>query len=333
MAKCIHKYNDMKAAVINKFGDTPQCQDFPDPTPDVGDITIQVKAVVLENFDKMTAKGIHYASKQFFPQFPAIIGHSGVGTLEDGTLAFFGGANPPCGTMAEKAVVPEKYKAYITPVPHAVDATVAASLPASALTSLLPLRWGTKLQSGQTVLVNGATGVSGKIAIQIAKLLGAGRIVGTGRDDEGLVAITKLGADAAIDMKQPDEKITEALTDEAGKGYDIVLDFLWGHPTELLLKTLVPKEAGFAVHKTRLVQIGEAAGPTIALSAEAVRTSGLEITGAGNVPPEAVPEALKQTWEWIATGKLSIDVEKVLLKDISKAWHQTTEGKRIVVIP
>jgi NADPH2:quinone reductase len=143
----------------------------------------------------------------------------------------------------------------------------------------------------------------------------------------------KLGADAAIDMKQSDEKITQAFMKEAGKGYDIVLDFLWGHPTELLLKTLVPKEVGFAAHKTRFVQIGEAAGPTISLSAETIRTSGLEITGAGNVPPEAVPEALKQIWEWIAAGKLSIDIEKFPLKDIAEGWDRKTEGKRIVIIP
>ena len=120
---------------------------------------------------------------------------------------------------------------------------------------------------------------------------------------------------------------------EAGKGYDIVLDFLWGHPTELLLKTLVPKEAGFAKHKTRFVQIGEAAGSTISLSAETIRTSGLEITGAGNVPPEVLPEALKQVWEWVAAGRVSIDVEKVPLKDIAEAWDRKTEGKRIVITP
>jgi NADPH2:quinone reductase len=322
----------MKAAVIDKFGDTPHYREFPDPKIEAGDVPIQIKAAVLENFDKMTAKGTHYASKQIFPQFPAIVGHSGVGTLEDGTLVAFAGAKPPYGTMAEKAVVPAIYKAYIMPVPHGVDAAVAASLPAAALTSLLSLRWGTKLQSGEIVLVNGATGVSGKLAVQIAKLLGAGRVIGTGRDGHGLRSIVKLGADAAIDLKQPDEKITEALIKEAGKGYDIVLDYLWGHPTELLFKTFVPKEAGFARHKTRFVQIGEAAGPTISLSAETIRTSGLEITG-GNVPPEAVREALKQVWEWLAAGKLSIDIETVPLKDIAEAWHRKTEGKRIVIIP
>jgi NADPH2:quinone reductase len=323
----------MKAAVINKFGDTPQYEDFPEPNIESGDTLIHTKAVVLENFDKMAARGTHYASRQFFPQFPAIVGHSGVGTLEDGTLVSFGGAKPPYGTMAERAVVPEIYKAYITPVPQGVDATVAASLPAAALTSLLPLRWGTRLQPGETVLVNGATGVSGKTAVRVAKLLGAGRVIGSGRDDEGLHAIMKLGADAAIDLKQSDETIREAFAKEGGKGYDIVLDFLWGHPTELLLKTLVPKEAGFAKHRTRFVQIGEAAGSTISLSAETIRTSGLEITGAGNVASETVREALKQVWEWVAEKKVSIDIETVPLKDIAEAWGRKTEGKRIVIIP
>src|SRR6185436_2573347 len=111
----------MKAAVIQKFGDIPQYVDFADPTPSEGDIIIDVKAVVLENFDKLTASGKHYASAQMFPVFPAIIGHSGVGTLADGTLVAFGGTKPPYGTMAERAVVPEMYKAYLSPIPAGVD--------------------------------------------------------------------------------------------------------------------------------------------------------------------------------------------------------------------
>jgi hypothetical protein len=96
---------------------------------------------------------------------------------------------------------------------------------------------------------------------------------------------------------------------------------------------LVPKKAGFAVHKTRFVQIGEAAGPTISLSAETIRTSGVEIKGAGKVPPDAIPEAFKQTWEWIIAGKLSIDIEKASLRDIAEAWGRKVEGKRVVIIP
>ena len=323
----------MKAAVLQKFGGLPQYQDFPEPLVEKGDILVNVKAVVLENFDKAVASGKHYSSRHMFPGFPAIVGHSGVGTLADGTLVAFGGVKPPYGTMAEKAIIPQQYKIYMTPVPEDVDAAIAAALPAAALTSFLPLKWGAKLQNGETVLINGATGVSGKIAVQIAAMLGAARIVGTGRDDKGLQTIKQLGADAVIDLKQSDEQVSAAFAKEAGKGYDIVLDFLWGTPTELLLRTLVPKEAGFAKHRTRFVQIGASAGATIALPAEALRTSGLEMTGAGNISPEVLTDATKQVWEWIQAQKLIVDVEKVPMKNIAAVWEQKTEGKRLVIIP
>lgn len=325
--------NTMKAAVVQKFGDIPQYSDFPDPEINTGDIPVDVKAVVIENFDKMVAAGSHYSSRQRLPEFPAIVGHSGIGALADGTLVAFGGVKPPYGTMAEKAVIPQQFNKYITRIPEGIDAAVAAALPASALTSYLPLRWGAKMQTGETVLINGATGVSGRIAIQIAKMLGAGRIVGSGRDAEGLQTIKQLGADAVIDLKQPDRQITDAFIKEAGKGYDVVLDFLWGHPTELLLKTLVPRQAGFATHRTRLVQTGQSAGENITLPAEAIRTSGVEITGAGNIPPRVVPEAAKDVWDWIKENKLTIEIEKVALKDIPEAWQRKAKGKRLVVIP
>lgn len=323
----------MKAAVIEKFGDIPQYKDFPDPKVVNDDVLIEVKAVVLENFDKLTASGTHYASKNIFPHFPAIVGHSGVGKIADGSLVAFGGVQPPYGPMAEKAVVQKKYKMYLAPVPEGVDPFVAAALPASALTSFFPLQWSSKLEKGQTVLINGATGVSGKLAIQVARLLGAGRIIGAGRDESGLQKILQLGADAVIDLKLPDEQIEEAFIKEAGKGYDIVLDFLWGHPTELLLKTLVPKQAGFATHRTRFVQIGQSAGKDITLPAETLRTSGLELMGVGVISPEVIPGALQQIWNWIQDNKLTIDIEKVSLKDISKAWQRKAEGKRIVMVP
>jgi NADPH2:quinone reductase len=323
----------MKAAVIEQFGDIPQYRDFTDPPVGDEDILIEVTAAVLENFDKLTASGTHYASRHIFPGFPAIVGHSGVGKTTEGTLVAFGGVLPPFGTMAEKAVIPRKYNMYVTPVPNGIDPLVAAALPSSALTSFFPLKYGARLEHGETVLINGATGVSGKLAIQVAKLLGAGRIIGSGRDVAGLHTILQLGADAAIDLKQSDEEIKEAFTKEAGKGYDIVLDFLWGHPTELLLETIVPKQVGFAKHITRFVQIGQSAGANIVLPAETLRTSGLLLMGIGKVLPDVIPEAVQQVWEWIQNSKLSIDVEQVSLKDISAAWQRKSEGKRIVIIP
>ena len=323
----------MKAAVIHEFGAVPRFEEFAEPIADSGDLLVQVKAVALENFDKLTAQGVHYASRQIFPQFPAIAGHNGVGTLADGKLVVFGGTRPPYGTMAQRAVVPKEYAAWAAPVPEGVEPAVAAALPASALTSLLPLRWGAKLEPGQTVLIQGATGVSGKLAVQIARLLGAGRIVCTGREESILLSLRDLGASATIDLRLPDAEICDAFRREAGDGYDMVLDFLWGRPTELLFQALTPSHVGFPKHRTRYVQIGQAAGPAISLSAEALRTSGLELTGAGNVSPEQLRESMHQIWTWVREGRLTIDVEKMDLKDIAEAWERKTPGKRIVIVP
>jgi NADPH:quinone reductase-like Zn-dependent oxidoreductase len=323
----------MKAAVIHEFGSVPRYEDFIDPIAADGDLVVHVKAVTLENFDKMTAQGVHYASKRMFPQFPAIAGHSGVGTLADGKLVAFGGTRPPYGTIAEIAVIPKEFAAYITPVPAGVDPEVAAALPASALTSLLPLKWGAKLEPGQTVLIQGATGVSGKLAVQIAALLGARRIVATGREESTLRSLPDMGATATIDLKRPDAEICEAFTRESGGGYDVVLDFLWGHPAELLFRSLTPTDVGFPKHKTRYVQIGQAAGPSITLLAEALRTSGLEISGIGNVSLEALRESIEQVWTWTRERKLTIAVEKMHLSDIAEAWARKTAGKRIVIVP
>ncbi len=321
----------MKAAVLYKFGDFPKFADFPDPTPNEGEVLVQVKAVALENVDKAMAAGTHFASRQFLPTFPAIVGFDGIGLLENGKLVSFGGVKAPYGAMAEKTVVP---KAYTVPVPEGIDAVTAAAMPASALTSLFPLKWGAKLQPGETVLINGATGVSGKLAVQIAKLLEAGRIVGTGRNPQSMKQVLELGADAVIDLTQSDEKLASAFKAAAGKGYDMILDFLWGHPTEVLINTLVPTQVGLAPKRIRLVQIGEQAGATLLLSADSIRTSGLEIFGATGITPEAIGEGVKQVYDWIRAGKLQMEIEQVPLQDIESAWKRTDfQGKRIVIVP
>lgn len=323
----------MKAAVLHEFGSLPCYEDFSEPTAEAGDVLIHVKAAVLENFDKMAAQGIHYASKRMFPQFPAIVGHSGVGTLADGTLVAFGGSRPPYGTMAEIVVVPKEYAGYVSPVPEGVDARLAAALPASALTSYLPLKWGAKLEPGESVLILGATGVSGKLAVRIAALLGAGKLVAAGRESSILDSLGEMGAGAIIDLKQPDADVYDAFVRESCGGYDVILDFLWGHPTELLFRAITPNEVGFAKHRTRYIQIGQAAGAVISFPAEALRTSGLELSGVGKVPLEALPQALEQVWTWVREGKLTMDIEKVDLSCVTDAWLRKTTGKRIVIVP
>jgi NADPH:quinone reductase-like Zn-dependent oxidoreductase len=322
----------MKAAVLHHFGDIPRYEDFPDPTPGEEEMLVQVKAVALENFDRALAKGTHYASRQLLPTLPAIVGTDGIAMRDDGQLIGFGSLRPPYGSLAEKAVFPRTHS---IPIPEGVDATTAATVPASALTTLFALRCGAKLQPDETVLINGATGFAGKLAIQVARLLGAQRIIGTGRNAAALEKLRELGADAVIDLKQSDEALVEAFKQEAGtSGYQVILDFVWGHPTQLLLEALVPRELSFAKHRVRLVQIGEMAGPTISLAAQALRTSGLEILGAGSgLTPEAIAEGTQQVWEWIKAGKLQADIEQVPLRDVESAWKRTdVHGKRIVIV-
>jgi NADPH:quinone reductase-like Zn-dependent oxidoreductase len=321
----------MKAAVLHQFGELPRYEDFPDPTPGEGQILVYVKAVPLENVDKMMAAGSHYASQQFLSKLPAIVGFDGIGMLEDGRLVGFGGVQAPYGAMAEMTVIPQGYH---VPIPAGIDAVTAAALPASALTSYFPLKCGAKLQAGETVLINGATGVSGKLAVQVARLLGAGRIVGTGRNPDLLQRIRELGADAVIDLKKSDEEVMDEIQKQAGDGYDVILDFLWGHPTELLIQTLVPHELKIS-KPLRLVQIGEKAGPGISLPADALRTSGLQIMGgAAGITPEGMGEATNQVWDLIKAGKLQMEIEQVPLKEIEQVWSRTDfQGRRVVIVP
>jgi NADPH2:quinone reductase len=137
-----------------------------------------------------------------------------------------------------------------------------------------------------------------------------------------------------IDLKQSDAQLADAFM-EVGAGCDIILDFLWGHPTEVLIKTLVPHELAFARRRVRLVQIGEMAGSTISLSADALRTSGLEICGGGaGISAEAISTATDQVWDWIAQDRLHMAIEQVSLRDVEHAWQRTDlQGKRIVIIP
>src|SRR5690625_2466727 len=322
----------MKAAILHNFGEIPIYGNFAEPVAGNDEVLINVKAVALENVDKMMASGEHFASKQFLTELPAIVGFDGIGELENGQMIGFGGVKAPYGAMAEKTVVP---KTNTIPIPDGVTAPVAAALPASALTSLFPLQWGAKLQKGETVLVNGATGVAGKLAIQIAQLLGAGRVVGTGRNDETLKQVLDLGADSVIDLKQSDRALVEAFKNDVGGPYDVIIDFLWGRPTELLIKTMPPEEIGYVEKSIRLVQVGEAAGDSISLPASSLRNSGLEIIGASSgMTPEAMGESTKLMWEWIKENKLLMDIEEVPLAEIENAWKRKDfQGKRIVIIP
>jgi NADPH:quinone reductase-like Zn-dependent oxidoreductase len=247
---------------------------------------------------------------------------------------YCGAPRPPYGTMAERTVVP---RAFCIPVPDAVDDLTAAALPNPAMSSWLALLWRAKLQPGETVLILGATGVAGRLAVQVARHLGAGRVVGAGRNAEALSALAGLGADATIRLEGSDSELEEAFARQAGDGgYDVVLDYLWGRPTEALVAALTGHDLLAEPTRTRLVQIGEMAGPILRLPAEAMRSSGLEVmgSGGGSIPPAAIFEMFPRLWELAANGDLRVDAEPVPLADVEEAWRRRShDGRRLVFVP
>ena len=321
----------MKAAVLHTLGEPPHFEDFPDPQPGQDEVLVHVKAASLKNVDRAMASGSHYDSHR---ELPVICGVDGIALLDDGTRVFCGGCRPPYGMMAEQAVVS---RAFCLPVPDGLDDNTAAALPNPALSSWLPLIWRAKLKPGETVLILGATGVAGKLAIQIAKHLGAGRVVAAGRNKHILETLPNLGADATIALDQPDQELAAAFIREAGrKRFDVVLDYVWGHPTEVLLNALTGHDVMAESDTLRLIEIGEMAGPSISLSAAALRSSGIEIygSGGGSIPHTAILEAFPQVWALAATGILHIDTEPVQLAEIENAWQRDDlSGRRLVVIP
>jgi NADPH:quinone reductase-like Zn-dependent oxidoreductase len=189
----------VKAAVLHAFGKPPRFEDFPDPDTNPGEVKVRVKAASLKNIDKAMASGSHYAAHS---ALPVVCGVDGVGVLDDGARVFCGGPRPPYGMMAEQTVVSRNW---CLPIPDGIDDVTAAALPNPALSSWLPLVWRARLEPGETVLVLGATGVAGKLAVQIARHLGAGRVVAAGRNERVLATLPELGADAIIALGQSDQ--------------------------------------------------------------------------------------------------------------------------------
>ncbi len=321
----------MKAAVLRTLGKPPRCEDFADSEPAEGEVLLRVKAASLKNVDKMMASGSHYDR---LPDLPCVCGVDGVGLLDDRTRVYCGGARPPYGMMAERTVVS---RAWCLAVPEQVDDVTAAALPNPALSAWLAMVWRAQLQPGERVQILGATGVAGQLAVQIAKHLGAERVVAAGRNRRVLATLRDLGADATIALDLSDQELTTAFVREAGpKRFDVVLDYVWGHPTEVLLEALTRYDVKIAASRTRLVEIGEMAGPTIALSAAALRSSGLELygSGGGSVAHQAIFEAFPQVWALATSGKLRIKTEPVPLADVETAWQRRElDGRRLVIVP
>jgi NADPH2:quinone reductase len=322
----------MNAAVVHSFDKPPHFETFPEPVSGEQEVLIHVRAVALKPVDKQLASGSHYGSKSL--ALPFVCGIDGVGTLEDGSRVFFAMPRSPYGAMAERTVVP---RSFCFPIPDDVDDCTAAAIFNPGLSAWLSLVWRAQLAPGETVLILGATGVTGKLAIQTAKLLGAGRVIAAGRNEEVLSTLPDFGADSIIGLQTPDRDLSHVFAREAREqGIDVVIDYLWGKPTEALISALTGSDLKPTSSRVRLVQAGESAGPVISFRADSLRSSRLEILGAGSgsaPPAEMWVEARRQLMSNVTSGKLRIDTDKIPLAGIEDAWRCEPRGRRLVIVP
>lgn len=318
----------MHAAVLHSPGKAPRYEPFAEPAAGAGEVIVHVHAAALKPVDKQLASGAHFASPR---EFPVVCGSDGVGHLSDGQRVFFGGPRPPYGAMAERAVVPQ---ALTFPVPENLDDETAAALPNPGVSAWLTLAYRAKLMRGEIVLILGATGVTGRLAIKIAKLLGAARVVAAGRNQKTLSTLPDLGADATISLALPEAELSKAFLREGGEsGFQVVIDYVWGRPAEAFLAAATRKEFAAIKSETRFVQVGESAGPTITLAAAVLRSTAITILGTAGIPPRNIlVEAFQQVMAHAAKGELGIETERVPLADIEKVWERDQAGRRLVVV-
>ena len=328
-------------------GEMPQYVDFPDPVVKNDDeVLVSVKAVALKHLDKSRAKGTHYSTSGDQAKVASgelakatsgelaeakVVGGDGVCLLPDGTRVYALGVN---GMAAEKAIV-EKDR--IVPVPAGLDDGTAAALPNAVFGSAMALRFRAGIEPGDTVLINGATSFTGRVAIQIAKYYGAKRVIATGRNPQSLQALHELGTDEVISVQQTDEQFTATLRHiHQATPINVIIDYLWGHTAEMILASL--KGGGAFTPRIRFASVGSITGDLIQLSAANLRSVDLQLSGSGlgswtrGQVKTLLTEILPEMFQLAADGKLTIETVNVELRDIEQLWDaEVSDGKRVVV--
>jgi len=309
----------MRAALIREAGASPELVGA-HPEPD-GEIVLSVTAAPLNPVDLSIAAGRFYAGPPLAPYVPGV---EGVGRTETGERLWFetGAGYGRDGALAERAAVD---RSRAVELPEGVDDALAGCLGVAGIAAWVPLAERARVREGETVLVLGATGVVGQIAVQGAKLLGAGRVVAAGRDPDRLEAARGLGADAVVQLPAG----AEALRDAAGGEIDVVIDPVWGEPA-------VAATEAMAIGG-RLVVLGQSAGQHAQLDSGVVRGKALQILGHANAltPPDVKHAAYRTMCEHAAAGRLHVDHERVALDEIAAAWERqaTSPHLKLIVVP
>ena len=319
----------MHAAVVTSFDEPPHYQRVDVPTPaEDNQVLVDVLAVGLHPRVRTDAAGRHYTSTGELPMTPGV---DGVGRTADGRRVFFVSDGGHPGSMAEKAVIDVRRT---IPLPDDADIEKIAAAMNPAMSSWVALRRRVPIEAGQGVLVLGATGNAGSMAVQVAKRLGAGRVVGAGRDRDRLHALTGIGADDIVQLTE-DRDVTAVALAEAAAEVDIVIDYLWSRPAEQAMMALLTGRSDRS-RALNWIQIGAVAGPTIELPSVALRSANLRIQGNGQgaVSTEGYLAELPALIDEIDAGALEIRVRAVPLAEVESAWTDPeVAGVRTVLVP
>ncbi len=314
----------MKAAVVIRSGEPPAYSEFEEPIPLDGEVCVHVEASALTNFTKLRALGKHFS---FAVQPPFVVGIDGVGKLEDGRRVYFLFPRAPFGGMAQRTVV---RSSSCIAVPDDVDDIALAAIADPGMSAWVALEARAKLIRGETVLVNGATGSAGGMAVQIAKHLGAKKVIATGRNRDALNSLLSIGADEAIALESDGGGSEAAFRKQFEQGVDIVLDYLWGESAQQIISAA---SKGKGTIPVRFIQIGTASGANITLPGATLRSSGLQIMGSGigNVPLQEIINILAKLMQAAASARFVMATQALPLNRIEEAWSLDSVGPRIVL--
>jgi NADPH:quinone reductase-like Zn-dependent oxidoreductase len=316
----------MKAAVIYEKAGQPQYVEIPEPTSQHGDeVLVTVRAAAIKQLDRSRASGQHYSTNT--SNTARVIGGDGICILKNGTRVYGMSIE---GMLSERTLI---HKDRIVPVPKNLDDATAAALPNAIIGSAMGLKFKADIQRGDIVLINGATGFTGRVAVQIAKYYGAKKVIATGRNPKGLQDLVTLGADEIIPITGDDETFKTQIKKHPP---DIVIDYLWGHTAEMILGCL--KGDGSFTNRIRYVSIGSMAGDIIQLSAANLRSVNLQLSGSGlgawSKPQVAsfFREIMPEMYKLAADNKLKIQTVTVRLGNIADLWDlEISDGQRLVV--
>jgi len=222
------------------------------------------------------------------------------------------------------------------PLPEGLEDATAAGIANPAMSSWVALKERARFVAGESVLILGATGVAGRMAVQIAKRMGARRGVAAGRNLQALETVKAIGADAVISLEQEHAATVAAFRVAQEKaGVDVVLDYRWGEPAEWGVDALTQRGLRKTGSRVRFIQIGESAGRTISLPAAALRSSGLELLGSGfgSASMEQIRVAIEEFFKVAATEPFDFKVATAPLTEVGKLWNTPEPGTRLVFTP